>query len=138
MLDSRTSYSPGKQGLGRNSVFMRTERSARDTVQNLTASSQVWHRGDNSFPSTSSERSEQEMNQGSSTRRQVRGVQNQLTEVKLDHHNHNLQVSDTRYIEKFFTNVRQKLNRPEGDQMLDQRANVLIWRLLLCQQRRKL
>ena len=76
------------------------------------------------------------MNHGSSTRRQVRGVQNQL--VKLDHHNHNPQVSNTRYIEKVFTNVRQKLNRPEGDQMLDQRANVLIWRLFLCQQRWKL
>ena len=138
MLDSRTSYSPGKQGLGRNSVFMRTERSARDRVQNLTTNSHVWHRGDNSFRSTSSERSEREMNQGSSTRRQVRGVQNQLAEVKLDHHNHDLQVSDTRYIEKFFTNVRQKLNRPEGDQMLDQRANVLTWRLFLCQQRWKL
>ena len=39
-------------------------------------------------------------------------------------------MSDNLYIEKVFTNVRQKLNRSEDDRMLDQRANVLIWRLL--------
>ena len=37
--------------------------------------------------------------------------------------------SDDEYIENVSTNVRQKLNRPEGDRMLDQRVNVSIWRL---------
>ena len=70
----------------------------------------------------------------SSTRCAVRGVQNQLTEARLDHHN--LQVSDTRYSEKVFTKVRQKLNRAEDDEMLDQRGNVLTWGSIdLCQQR---
>ena len=46
--------------------------------------------------------------------------------VKLDHHN--LQVSISRYIEKVFMDVRQKLNRPDVDQIvLDQRVHVLIW-----------
>ena len=46
-LDSGASYSPGNQELDRNSVFMRTERSVRDSVQNPTASSQEWQRDDN-------------------------------------------------------------------------------------------
>ena len=48
-----------------------------------------------------------------STEKSGREVQNRLTE-------------DTRYIEKVFTNVRQKVSRPEEDQMvLEQRVNVL-------------
>ena len=94
----------------------------RDRVENSASSSQVWHRDDNPFPST--KRSEREMNQRSGTGRPVGGAQNQLTEVKLDHHN--LQVSDTRYIEKVFTNVRQQLNRSEDDEMLDRRVNELM------------
>ena len=73
-----------------------------------------------------------EMSQRSSAGKPVRGIQNQLTRTKLDHHN--LQVSDNLYIEKVFTNVRQELNRSEDDQMLDQRVNVLTWDYL-CQQR---
>ena len=126
MLDSGTSYSPGNYKLCSKSHFTSTERSVRDRVGNLTSSSQAWHRGDSPFPGT--ERSVREIDQRSSTGRPVRGIQNQLSEVKLDHHN--LQVSDFRYIEKVLTNFRQKLNRREGDQMLDQRVNVLIWRLL--------
>ena len=49
--------------------------------------------------------------------------------MKFEHQN--LQVSDNLYIEKVFTNVRQKLNRSEDDQMLDQRVNVLIWRIFM-------
>ena len=63
------------------------------------------------------------MSQRSSTGQPVREIQNQLTEVKLTHHN--LQISDTPYIENVFANIQQKLNRPEDDQMLDQRINVL-------------
>ena len=131
MLGSGTSCSPGDYGFGWNSDPTSTERSVQDSVENSASSSQVWHRDDNPFPSTKS--SEREMNQRSGTGRPVGGAQNQLTEVKLDHHN--LQVSGTRYIENVFTKVRQKLNRPEGDEMLDQKVNVLMWRLInLCQQ----
>ena len=64
------------------------------------------------------------MNQRSSTAgRTVREVQNQLTKVKLNHYN--FEISNTRYIEKVFANVRKQLNCPEGDQMLEQRVNVL-------------
>ena len=125
MLDSGTSYSLEKCSLGWNSDLTGAERPVRGRVENSSSNCQVSHRSGNPFPST--ERSEREINQRSSTGRPMRGVQNQLTEVKL------LQVSDTRYIEKVLTNVRQKLNRPDGDQMLDQRVNVLI--CFFCQQR---
>ena len=57
----------------------------------------------------------------------MRGIQNQLTRTKLDHHN--LHISDNLYIEKVSTNFRQKLNRSEDEQMLDVRVKVLIWGL---------
>ena len=126
-LNSGTSYSPEKYRLCWNSDLTRCERSVPDRVEDSSSSSQVWHRGDNPFSSTES--SVREMNERPSTGKPVRGVQNQLTEVKLDHQN--LQVFENRYIEKVLMNVRQKLNRPEGDQMLDHRVNVLIWRLFM-------
>ena len=106
-----------------NSAFTSTERSVRDRVANSTSSSHEWHRDDNPFSST--ERSVRERSQRSSTGKLVRGIQNQVTEVKLDHHN--LQVSDTRYIEKIFANVRQKLNRLESDPMLDTSKPFTMW-----------
>ena len=82
--------------------------------ENPTASSQEWQRDDHPF---------------SSTGKRVHGIQHQLFRMKLDHHN--LEVSDHLFIEKVFTNVRQKLNRSEDDQILDQRVDVLIWGWLL-------
>ena len=121
-LDSGTSYSPEKYRLCWNSDLTRCERSVPESKI-----SQVWHRGDNPFSSTES--SVREMNERPSAVKPVRGVQNQLTEVKLDHQN--LQVFENRYIEKVLMNVRRKLNRPEGDQMLDHRVHLLIWGLFM-------
>ena len=94
-----------------------------DRSENSASSSQLWRRDDNLFPSTV--KSVRLINQRSGTVKLVRESQNQLKEVKLDRHN--LQVSDNRYIEKVFTNVRQKLDRLGGDEMLDQWVTVLIW-----------
>ena len=44
---------------------------------------------------------------------------------------HNLQISDNKYIDKVFTYLRQKLNRPEDAQELQEKTNVLIWGLLM-------
>ena len=54
---------------------------------------------------------------------------NKLQVMKLNHHN--LEISNTRYIEKVFANVRQKLNRPEEDQIVvdQKKVNVLIWEM---------
>ena len=128
MLDSGVSFSFGNYRFGWHSDLTSAERSVRDRVENSASSSQVWHRDDNLFPST--ERSGRQMTQRSSTWRLVREVQNQFTKVTLNHHN--LEIPDTRYIEKVFANVRQKLNRPESDRIvLDQKVNVLIWRLFM-------
>ena len=97
VLDSRTSHSPGKQGLGRNSVHENWEIGAGHNPKPNSEFSSVAQR----WPFVSKYKKREigaRDESGSSTRRQVRGVQNQLTKVKLDHHNHNLQVSDTRYI----------------------------------------
>ena len=56
------------------------------------------------------------MNQRSRTVKPGREAQNQLKEVKLN--NHNLEISNTRYTENVFADVRQKLNRPEDDQIV--------------------
>ena len=103
-----------------------------DRVQNPTGSSQEWQRDD--YPFSSAGKPVREKGQRSSAEKPVHGTQNQLTRMKLSHHN--LEVSDNMYIEKVVTNVRQMLNRSEDDQMFYQRVNVLIWDYL-CQQRWK-
>ena len=61
------------------------------------------------------------MHQRSCTRKPRREVQNQLTVVKLNHHN--VEISNIRHIEKVFANVRHKLNRAEDDEIvLDQKS----------------
>ena len=42
----------------------------------------------------------------------------------MDHHNR--EISNTRYVEKVFATIRQKLDRPEDDQrVLDQKVNAV-------------
>ena len=60
----------------------------------------------------------------SGTGKPVRGTENQLARKKLDYHT--MQVSDHQYLEEVFKNLRQKLNRQENEQILDQKINVLI------------
>ena len=54
-----------------------------------------------------------------------RGVENQLERTRLDYHN--VQISDYRYVEKVFENLRQKLRSFS----LDAKTNVLIWGLFM-------
>ena len=119
MLDSGTSENCR---LSWNSDLTSTEKLGRDRSENSASSFQVWHRGDNPIPST--ERSGREMNRRSSSGKRGREVQNQLTEVILDHHH--LKISNTRYIENAFPHVRQKLHRPENDQIvLDHKSHCI-------------
>ena len=127
-LGSGTSCSQGNCRFGWNSDLTSTEKSGRDRNVNSALSSHVWHRDDNPVPST--ERSGREMNLRSSTRNPGREVQNQLTEVKLNHHN--VEISHSRYLEEVFAKVQQKLNRPEDDQIvLDQKVNELKWGFIM-------
>ena len=59
----------------------------------------------------------------------VLGIENQLTRTRLD--NHNMHISDNQYLEKFFKNLRQKLNLSEGAQVLNEKTNVLTWELFM-------
>ena len=61
----------------------------------------------------------------SSAERLVRGIENQLARTKQDYHK--MQISDNQFLEKVFTNVRQKLNRLENEQIFDQKVIVLVW-----------
>ena len=42
-----------------------------------------------------------------------------------------MQISDHRYVEKVFKNLRQKLNLGEEALVLDLKTNVLIWGLFM-------
>ena len=93
-LDLDASHITGDQGLVRNSFFTSAEISARDKVENPTATSQEWRRDDNPFSCTV--KSVREINQCSSMVKPVRGIQNLLTRMKLDYQN--LEVSDDPYV----------------------------------------
>ena len=118
-LDSGLSYSLRKCRLGWHSEFTSAERSVRDRVQNPTVCSQEWQRDYILFSSAG--RPVRKISQRSSAGRPVRGIQNQLARTKLAYHN--LHICGNLYHEKVFTNVRQKLNRSEEDQSLDQKGN---------------
>ena len=88
----------------------------------FSVNSQEWQRDDN--PISSSGRRVRGVFERSSTGRLVRGIENQLARTKLDYHS--MQISDNQYLDKVFTNIRQKLNRSEKEQIFDQKVNVLI------------
>ena len=60
-----------------------------------------------------------------STRELERGDDIQIGRTRLVFHN--MQISDHRYLEKVFKNLRQKLNLAEEAPVLDLKTNVLIW-----------
>ena len=64
-----------------------------------------------------------------STRKLVRGDVNQIERTRLAFLKK--QISDHRYLEKVFQNLRQKLNLAEEAPILDLKTNALIWGLLI-------
>ena len=64
-----------------------------------------------------------------STRKLVPSDDNQCEKTTLEFHN--VQISDHRYLEKVFKNLRQKLNLAEEAPVLDLKTNVLIWGLFM-------
>ena len=59
----------------------------------------------------------------------VRVQEAQGNQCELEYHN--MQISDHRYVEKVFKNVRPKFNHSEDAQVLDLRTNVLNWGLFV-------
>ena len=45
--------------------------------------------------------------------------------TKLSHHN--FEITNVDHLEKVYSNVTQKLSRPQGDDMLDIDVNAMIW-----------
>ena len=128
MLDSGMSYTSGNYGMPTwNSDLTSTDKSGRDRNENSASSSQVWHQNGN--PRSSTEKSRRDVNQRSSTEKSGRKVQNRLTETRLTHHI--LKIFNRPYLEKVFSNVQKKMNRPEDDQILDLKVSVLFWRLFV-------
>ena len=84
-------------------------RDVKDVNENTASSSQVWHQRGNT--------------------RSV-GTSCDNVETSLVHHNFS-RYSMMHHLERVFSNVRQKLSRPEGDEMLDVEVNGMIWRIFM-------
>ena len=110
--DSGASHVLGSQELRRISVSRSTGTPARDRVQNLATNSQEWRKDDNPFRGTVKPvRSGVCVCERPSTRKPVRGVENQLARTRLVYHK--IQISHYRYVDKVFENLRQKLSPME-------------------------
>ena len=57
----------------------------------------------------------------------MHGVENQLARTRLDFHN--MQISDYRYVDNVYENLRQKLSLISYE--LNEKTNVLIWGLFM-------
>ena len=50
--------------------------------------------------------------------------------TKLSHHNFEISRNNVGHLGKVYSNVRQKLSRPQGDDMPDIDVNAMIWDFL--------
>ena len=115
--DSSASKSPGNQELEQSYVSPSVRKLMRNKSRDPTAYSQERRQDDTLF---------------SSTRKLERGDDIKIGRTKLEFHN--MRVSDHRYLERVFQNLRQKLNLAEEAPVLGVEAlktNVLICGLLL-------
>ena len=51
--------------------------------------------------------------------------------TRLSHHNLTISWNFVGHLEKFYSNVRQKLGRPPGDDMPEIDVNTMIWRIFM-------
>ena len=65
----------------------------------------------------------------SGTGKPVAKMLHRLSETRLTHHN--FEIFNVNHLEKVFSNVRQKLNRPERDEMKDVQGNGMIWGIFM-------
>ena len=117
--DSSASNSPKNQELDQ------VRKLVRNNDQDPTAYSQERRQDDTPSSSTRQLVRSSESASSASTRKLVRGDDNQIERTRSAFHN--MQVSDHRYPERVFRNLRQKLNLAEEAPVLDLKTNVLIW-----------
>ena len=96
----------------------------RNNNQDPTAHSQERRQDDTLSSSTRKLVRSGESASSASTRKLVRGDVNQIERTRLEFHN--MQISDHRYPEQVFKNLRQKLNLAEEAPVLDLKTKVLI------------
>ena len=90
-----------------------TERPyARGVNENTASSSQVWHSNANT---------------NTSTRRPVAETKKKTIGTMLSHHNFEIPRNNIGHLERVCSNVRRKLSRPQGDNMLDIDVTAMIF-----------
>ena len=104
----------------------------RDRVRKSALNSPERQRDDNQFPGTEKLVQSCVCGRSVGTGKSLRGIENQLAMKHVD--DHNMHISDERYIGKGLKNLGQKLILLESGQIHDQKTCVLIWDYL-CQQR---
>ena len=107
-------------------VTSSTRKLVRNNNQDPTAH---WWQDDTLSSSTRKLVRSGESASSASTRKLVRGEDNQIERTRLEFHN--MQISDHRYREQVFKNLRQKLNLAEDAPVLDLKTKVLIWGLFM-------
>ena len=128
-VDSGASCSLVNQEFCRNSVSGDTGKPVKDSSQDPTTHSQEWQQDDNLIRGARKLAQSGECESSGSTGKSVRGIDNKLERTRLEHHN--MQISEYRYVERVFKNLRPLLNRSQNVQMLDLKTYVLIWGLFL-------
>ena len=101
----------------------------KDSSQDPTTHSQEWQQDDNPIRGARKLAQSGECESSGSTGKSVRGIDNKFERTRLEYHN--MQISEYRYVERVFKNVRPKLNRSQNVQMLELKTYVLIWGLFV-------
>ena len=123
------SNSPGNQKLEQSYVSPCVRKLVRNSNQDPTAQSQEWRQDDTLSWGARKLVRRDEPSSSARARKLERGDDIQIGRTRLKFHN--IQISDCRYLEKVFKNLRQKLNLTEEAPVLHLKANVLVWRLLM-------
>ena len=126
--DSSASNSPGNQEVDQSDVSSSVRKLERNNNQDPTAYSPERRQDDTLSSSTRELMQSREPASSASTRKLVRGDDTQIERTRLEIHS--MQISDHRYLEKVFKNLRQKLNLAEEAPVFGIEAlntNVLIW-----------
>ena len=101
----------------------------RENRHTRNARQEEWQKDDPCLGSTRTFAQSGVCERSGSTGKSVRGVENQLARTRLDYHS--LQISDCRYVDNVFENLRQKLSLMENADVLNEKTNVLIWGLFM-------
>ena len=84
-------------------------------------------KGLNKSTASSSQVCHSDANTITSAERPVAETTKETIGAKLSHHNFQISGSNVGHLEKVCSNVRQKLSRPQGSDVLDIDINAMIW-----------